>query len=246
MRRTRGCTVLRASALALGLAASAAGVARADKISGDGGSDSNPTLLAFDTVGSSINTAVGVTGDPTALSLVPVAGGSFLSPSSLSLGAFQAKGLAAGQSTTFTNTPFDIKFTADAVGGQAVQPNQTPINITGVLNGTLSGPDQSNVTATFDKPAATPLLDASVDPTKVATYPFMTGLYTNTLTVPDNPLTVVPSTTGGGMTTAQAVLNNSAITSPVPEPTSVVLFAATAAGLVFRHRLRRDRDRSAD
>lgn len=232
MRRTRGWTGLRTSVVALGLLAAPASAARADR------------LLAYDTVGSTIGTQ-GMTGAPNAIKFVPVAGGSFLEPSSLSLGAFQATALAAGASATYSNTPFHIMFRADAVNGQSdFTPNQTPVDLAGFLNGTLNGPNQSTVTATFAKPQAG---GAGTDP---AAYSFQTGNYLNTLKVSDNPLTVVPSTTNGGMTTAQAILSNVAnpqapsdtsTTVLTPEPSTALLFAATVAGLGFRHRLRKAR-----
>lgn len=230
MPMTRGwTTLLRTSAVALGLAAAAAGPARADAINGS-------TLLAYDTVGSWIDTK-GVTGagttDLNALKFVPVAGGA-LSPSSLSLAAFQSKALEGGQSVSYNDTPFHIKFTATGINGvSGFTPNETPIDVAGRLNGTLNGGNQSNVVATFDKPAET------------GSYSFATGLYHTTLKVPDNPLTIVPSTTNNGLTTAQGFIETkigpSQVPSPAqtPEPSTVVLFAATAAGLGLRHRARK-------
>lgn len=223
MSRTRGWAGLRNSVVALGLLAAPAATARADR------------LLAYDTVTSTISTQ-GVTGDTDAVKFVPVAGGSFLEPSSLSLGAFQASALGAGESATYDHTPFHIMFRADSVNGHPdFTPNQTPVDIKGYLNGTLNGSNQSTVMATFDKPLAD---GVATDP---ATYKFQTGLYTNTLKLPDNPLLIVPSTTNNGVTTAQGILDNTAVTVAAPEPSTVVLFAATVAGLGFRHRLRKAR-----
>ena len=211
MRRTRGWTGLRTSVVALGLVAAAAGVTRADPMS-----TPTSTLLAYETSGT-IGTT-GVTGDPSAITFTPLIGASFVSPSTLALGVFQAKALAAGQSVTYDNTPFDIKFT----GRQRQQrhrrrssPNETPFDITGVLNGTLSGANQSSVTATFDPPVQ----HLASDP---ASYSFATGLYTNTLKIANNPLSIVPSTTYNGMTTAQGMLTTYfTATAPVPEPSTV-------------------------
>lgn len=228
MRKTRGCwTGLRASVVAFGLVASAVGVSRADPMTS--------TLLAYETSGSVGTT--GVTGDPTAVSFTPLIGASSESPSSLSLGAFQTKALDAGQTVSYDNTPFAIKFQVDNVnnGTGPVVPNETPLSITGVLNGTLTGPSQSTVTATFDAPSKS----LASDPTA---YAFATGLYTNTLKIADNPLSIVPSTTDNGMTTAQGNLNTYfTATAPVPEPSTVLIFAATIAGLVARRRLGRAR-----
>jgi hypothetical protein len=230
MRLTREWAVLRNSVAALGFVAAAAGVTRADPMS-----TPTSTLLAYETSGT-IGSA-GVTGDPTAITYTPLIGASFESPSTLALGAFQAKALGDGQTVTYDNTPFSIKFTVDKVnnGVGPVTPNETPFNITGVLNGTLSGANQSNVTATFDPPVH----HLTSDP---ASYSFATDLYTNTLKIANNPLSIVPSTTYNGMTTAQGMLTTYfTATAPVPEPSTVLLFSATIAGLGFRHRLRRAR-----
>jgi hypothetical protein len=235
MDRTRGWTGLLSSVVALGLMA---GGARADALLSNDVAPNTvdvPTLLAYSTVGSTIGTdgVSGATGSTPAITFVPVSG-SALTPSTLSLGSFQASALGDGQSVTYNNTPFDIKFTATSVNGAGdFLPNGTPIDVKGVLNGTLTGADQSGVTATFG-PAGTS--GAFAYPT------FVTGLYTNLLKIPDNPISVAPSTTNSGLTSAQAYVA-SALTpnSPVPEPSTVVLFAATIAGLGFRHRIRRAR-----
>jgi hypothetical protein len=212
--------------------------------------DPSTTVLGFDTSKSFIGTTGvtatnnGASATPTGneLKLTPVAGGTFLSPSFLSLGAFQANTLGAGQSVTYSNTPFHFMFSADSINGQTgITPNDTqnaPLDIGGVLNGTLSGPSQSSVTATFgsfdDKNVFHPYTPAD-------SFKFNTGLYTSTLTLPNNPVALVPSSTNNGMTTTQAFLTSTAVGSPVPEPSTVVLFAAVTAGLGFRHRLRRAR-----
>jgi len=224
--------------------AGAAAGARADVMSTTGlttatPSDPGTTVLGFDTSKSFIGTT-GITGDASALKITPVVGGTFLSPSYLSLGAFQAKALDPGQSVTFNNTPFHFQFSADSINGQTgISPNATattPIDLGGVINGTLTGSNQSNVTATFGQFKN----DGPFDPTQPFsdTFKFTTGLYTNTLQLPTNPVAVVPFSTNGGQSTARAYLTSASIGSPVPEPSTVVLFAATVVGLGFRHRLR--------
>jgi hypothetical protein len=210
MRKAHRLTGLRTTIVALGLFVWTASDSRAD------------ALFNYSTAGS-IDTSTGISG-PTAISYIPVSNGSFTSPSSFSLGNFQTLGLQAGQTTTYTNTPFSITFQANTVDGLTPVPNGTPITITGELNGTVNGPNQSSVKATFD-------------PITVPT--FLTGLYTNTIGTPNNPLSLVPSTTNSGQTSAQADLS-SVLTSPapVPEPTSIALFLTTLGGLGLRHRLR--------
>jgi hypothetical protein len=188
--------------------------------------DSNTTVistgapvLTYDTVGSSISNT-GVVGTQV-VSFVPTSGGSFLAPSFLSLGSFMAASQPAGQSTTYTNTPFSLKFNADAINGAAVQPNETPITISGVLNGAMSGNNQSSVVATFN----------SIDkPT------FKTGLYSNSLTPPSSALNIVPSTTNNGLSTVQAALASTATGVPVPEPATMLIFGASIVGLGLRRR----------
>ncbi|MCA1684559.1 MAG: PEP-CTERM sorting domain-containing protein [Planctomycetia bacterium] len=247
MRRTRGWTGLRTSVVAFGLVAAAAGVTRADSMKATAPTSST---VIYDTVGSSIGTT-GVTsfltdGDGVrtaaaspatpAITFVPLSGGAFMSPSSLALGMFQAHALGSGQTVTYTDTPFDLKFRVNGFNGvpavmpdgsPGFQPNETPIDLKGVLNGSMTGANQSNVTATFATPA-----EAA----------FATGLYLNTLKVSDNPLSIVPSTSFNGTTTAQAVLTTSLKPAPsAPEPSTILLFGATTAGLAFRRRLRRAR-----
>jgi len=235
MSRTSGWNRLRRSIVALGFVA---GASTGVSVRGDAITPANATVLGYETSASSID-ATGITGNASALKITSVAGGTFLNPSYLSLGAFQASNLADGQSVTFTNTPFHFLFQADTINGASVlnngAPNDTPISLGGVLNGTLAN-NQSNLTATFGK--TDPTSGVFTPYTSTDTFKFRTGLYTNTLTLPNNPVAIVPFTTNNGQTTAQAFLANASITSPVPEPSTILLFAATAVGLGFRHRLR--------
>jgi hypothetical protein len=219
MRKSRGWTGLRITALALGCALSSTGAnaVLASAISTDGTNTtvmSNAPVLSYDTVGSSISNT-GVVGTQV-VSFVPTSGGSFLAPSSLSLGSFQAASQPAGSSTKYTNTPFSIKFNADALNGSQFQPNETPVTISGVLNGTLSGNNQSSVVATFN----------SIDKPN-----FQTGLYSNSLAPPGSALNIVPSTTNNGLSTVQVMLASTATGSPVPEPSTILIFGASIVGI---------------
>ena len=204
MRMSCGWTGFRAGVLALGFVALSAAGVRADAI------------MSYTTSGS-IDSA-GVSG-PGIISFIPVSNGAFNAPSAFSLGDFQVAALPDNQSTTYTNTPFHITYLANSVNGVAPDPNETPIQVSGVLNGDISGANQSNVVATFD-----PLPKSA----------FQTGAYKNTLKILDSPLSLVPSSTNNGQTSAQARLD----TVPVPEPTSIALFVTTLAGLGVRHRVR--------
>ncbi len=179
--------------------------------------------------------STGVTGTPV-INFNSILNSSFESPSSLSLGDFQVAALPDGQTTTYANTPFHITFLVNSVDGSKPNPNETPIQVSGVLNGTVTGGNQSHVVANFD-----PITKST----------FQTGSYSNSLNITDNPLSLVPSTTNSGQTSAQAFLTSTPTTTPppsgggspggsttVPEPTSIALFLTTLAGLGV-HRARR-------
>jgi hypothetical protein len=213
MRQTRGWNGFRTAVIALGIAASVASGADA------------AALITYSTVGSTIGNQ-GVTGVG-AISLNTVDSGLFSNPSSFSLGEFQVAELPEGTSTTYVETPFSFTFQSKTIDGVEPVPNGSPITIKGVLNGTVTGGNQSSVVATFD-------------PTTIPS--FKTGLLDNTLTIPDLSLTLVPSTSNGGRTTAQAYLLATPVSGePIPEPTTIALFLTTLAGLGIRHRVRAGR-----
>lgn len=218
MRMTRGWTGLRTSVFALAIAAGAGGARGAAT---DSTSNSVQSQLEYSTAG-----AIGTTGvsGPNVISFNSVPAGSFSSPSNFSLGSFVVSALPTGQSTTYTNTPFRLTYLATKVDGQVPSPNQTPIQLTGVLNGTITGSGQSSVEATFD--STKPMM-------------FQTGGMLNTLTVSDPTVHLVPSLTNGGLTTAQAQITVQE--APIPEPTSVALFLTALAGAGLRRRLGRAR-----
>lgn len=208
MRKTSRWNVIRAGVLALTLVGVAGTSGRAD------------TLINYSTSGSI--GMDGVTGSGV-ISFIPVSANQFNSPSAFSLGDFQVAALQSGQSTTYVNTPFSITFLANSVDGSTPDPNETPLSLSGVLNGTISGAGQSSVVAKFN-PLANPT--------------FATGDFLNTLSFTDNPLSLVPSTTNNGRASAQAYLTTE---TRVPEPTSIALFLTTLAGLGVRHRVRSKR-----
>ncbi len=157
--------------------------------------------------------------------------GFFTAPSAFSLGTFVVDPLAVGQTTTYDQTPFSITFTTQQVDGLEPSPNETPLTITGVLNGKVSGPRQSNVVAMFDP---------------VIGNPFQTGSFMNTLSVLDTSRALVPSTSNGGRTTAQGrvVATTVPVPVPVPEPASISLLAIALGGVAIRRRVRRGRPNS--
>lgn len=223
MRGIHGWAGLRAAVLALGIGSWAA-TAGAAPLPGD----SIRSFMNYSTSGQ-IGSA-GVDGDPV-ISFTSATNASYTASSFFSLGEFQMAPLPTGQTTTYTNTPFSITYIAQKVDGETADPNGTPVTLTGVLNGTLSGATQSNVIATFDQPT-----DVLTDPSADGALAFRTGSVWNNLKVLSRTLQLVPSTTNGGRTTAQA--QNIVTAAPVPEPASVLIFLSAVAGLAFRHRVR--------
>lgn len=204
MNMAHGRTGLKAAVMALALLAAGA-TAQASPI------------VSYTTSGN-VDPTHGITGAPVISFNSVKSPQSFNAPSAFSLGDFTVAALQPGQSTTYTNTPFSVTLLVSQIDGNAPSPNQTPVQVTGVLNGTITGGDQSTVVAKFD-PIAKPT--------------FLTGPWSNTLSVFDNPLSLVPSTTNNGLTTAQAYLTSTPVT-PVPEPTSVALFLTAMGGLGWR------------
>lgn len=174
--------------------------------------------------------SVGITGTPV-ISFNSVLNSSFGAPSSFSLGDYQVAALPDGQTTTYNDTAFHITYLVNSLGdGTKPDPNETPLRVSGVLNGSITGGNQSHVIATFD-----PITNAN----------FVTGPYSNVLSITDNPLTLVPSTTNSGRTSAQAFIESTPLqTEPpspsnIPEPTSIAFFLTTLAGLGVHHARRR-------
>jgi len=181
-------------------------------------SQSAKVLMSYATSGT-IDSA-GVSGTPV-ISFNSVPTGQFTSPSWFSLGEFMVAALPEGVTTSYTDTPFSITYLANTVNGQPVTGATSPIVLTGKINGSVTGASQSDLMVSFDQK---PIPD------------FQTNGFTNTLVNLDTNLTLVPSTTNGGRTTAQSIMVVSPM--PVPEPTSIMIFAMGAAGLAW-HRRRR-------
>jgi hypothetical protein len=212
MRMTQGWTGLRTAVFALGLLACAGTGAKADSI------------LTYSTAGSidASSSGDGVTG-ANVISFVPITTAAVDANSNISLGFFQVAGEAAGQSTTYTNTPFSITYVPGSIDGNPVS---STISITGTLNGTVTGNNFSTVVATFN-----PLTDGS--------FQVMDGsnLVTSTLAIPQGSQLLVPSLTGNGETTVEGLITTNGVPineTPAPEPSTIALFLSTVGGLGLR------------
>src|SRR5207249_4424995 len=159
------------------------------------------------------------------ISFVSVDTGDYAAPSSFSLGEFLVAPLQPGVGATYDHTPFSITYLTNTVDGSPPLPNETPLTITGFLDGSINGPSQSNVVATFN-----PLDSTS----------FRTGGFVNSLRILDAAVSLVPSSTNGGRTTAQG--RNSVQQVPTnnsPEPATIAVFLTAAAGFGLRRRSRK-------
>ncbi len=140
MHRIQGWTGLRAAVIALGLVAWTATGATASPLSYTTSGQVTPTT--------------GVTGT-NVVSFVPLSTGNSIDLSTgqtnAGLGNFVISPLAAGVTTTYSNTPIQISFLPASYGGTSIS-SDAPVVVTGVLNGVVSGPSSSTVTATLNPP----------------------------------------------------------------------------------------------
>ena len=120
-----------------------------------------------------------------------------------------------------TNTPFQISLLPASYGSTTFGTDAPVVSLTGVLNGTVSGPSNSTVTATFN----------SVSPSSIS---LGSGNGTAKFSLP-NSFLLAPSTSNNGTTSAQGLVTSSTGSeSPVPEPSTIALFLTTVGGLGLR------------
>ena len=206
MHRIQGWTGLRAAVIALGLVAWTATGATA-------------APLSYTTSGQ-VTPTTGVTGT-NVVSFVPLSSGNSVDLSTgqtnASLGNFIISPLAAGATTTYSNTPIQISFLPQSYGGTSIS-SDPPVVVSGVLNGVVNGPSSSTVTATLNPP-----------PSGLFS---LGGTDTAEFSLPTNTLLLAPSTSNSGTTSAQGLVTSAA--SPVPEPSTIALFLTTVGGLGLR------------
>jgi hypothetical protein len=196
--------------MALGLLAWTTTTARAAGIA---------NLLDYSTAGAPIVTT-GVTGT-NVISFVPVTGAQIDPSSNLPLGSFQVAALPDGQTTTYSNTPFQITFIPISLGGTAIS-NPNPITVSGTLNGQITGNYQSSVAVKIN-----PVADGS----------FQLAGASSTLSVLQNDQKLLVPASAGGNTTLEGIITttgNFNPETPLPEPSTIALFLSTVGGLGLR------------
>jgi len=205
MHKIQGWTGLRAAVIALGLVAWTATSATA-------------APLSYTTSGQ-VDTKTGVAGT-NVISFVPLNSGNSVDLSSgqtnVSLGNFVVSPLAAGASTTYTNTPIQISFLPASYGTDTTVGSDAPVVVSGVINGVVSGTSTSTVKATFN-PVPNGLINLGTNGTAE-------------FSLPTSTLLLAPSTSNNGTTTAQGLVT----LESVPEPSTIVLFLTTVGGLGLR------------
>jgi hypothetical protein len=187
------------------------------------------SVLDYSTAGS-VDTSVGVNG-ANVISYVPLTNAAINSSSNLPLGAFQVAALQDGQTTTYTNTPISITFVPHSYNGVALT-DSTPVTISGALNGSVTGNNQSDVSVTFN-----PVTDGS----------FQLAGASSTLSMTQNMQLLVPSSAANGTTTLEGIIKTGASPPgevPAPEPSTIALFLSTVGGLGLRKYVLARRQRS--
>jgi hypothetical protein len=182
------------------------------------GSTASADKIVYDTSG--LVGSTGITGTA-AITFVPVTQNFFNAPSTLSLGTFVVAALPNGQTTTYNHTPFAVSFAIKTVDGLNVAAVPQLLTVTGFLNGTLTGSNLSTIIAVFNP----------IPNSHIVLGPNLAAV----LSLPSPQRTLVPSTTLGGQSTAEAFVDLFVTT---PEPSSIAMFLAVGAGLGY-YRLRR-------
>ena len=139
--------------------------------------------------------------------------GTLLTPGSFSLGQFNARDLPADAGLTYHNLPFYISMDLQDGPSSNLYSYLGSLSIAGVLNGTVAGTNQSDVTATITSVQAIPSLPDRF-PLDLGSLHF------------DVPQVLAPSGVNDGRTTLTAEIQP--VPVPIPEPGPIAL-----AGLVM-------------
>ncbi len=173
----------------------------------------DPIQVVYSTSGT-VGTA-GLTGAPV-FSFQGVSNGAITTGQPFNLGQFVTDGPPSPGGTDYVNTPFQITFTVQTINGVAPSPNDSPVTLDGLLNGTIPFNSTPFVHMNFDSFEFVPE-DGPPFPTTVT--PFLTGSYMNYLYITSGPDVYAP---------VQAELN---LVQNVPEPSAIIIFGIIGATL---------------
>jgi hypothetical protein len=208
MRMTQGWTGLRTAVIALGIIAWTTTGVKAD------------AMLSYSTAGA-IGAPTGLTGANVISFDQAQAIGSPLPSvdinSNLTLGSFVVGTPAAGTTSTYDQTPFNITFIPATYNGTPVS-EQNAVTISGFLNGSVTA-SQSTVAYTV---------------TNVTGSFVLNGGAASTISIPYPTQLLVPSSDGGATPVQGFVTGSPGPESGVPEPSTVALFLSTIGGLGLR------------
>ena len=165
-----------------------------------------------------------------------ISNGAMTTSAPFSLGDFEISSLPNGFGTQGINLPFTIIFSIKSIDGLVPKINETPILIKGWISGTLSETGQSQLNASFDlgpQFSYPKYFNPRVAP------PFQTGDLMNTLNLVSSSELIALSPTTGGRTPIEARLD----ATPIPEPTSFLVFLFPLIGYILSHRYQYDHKR---
>ncbi len=164
--------------------------------------------------------------------------GQLTTPGSFVLGTFTTNPLPTTATLTYNNTPFTIDLTVGAAGYPyygagyyyyGYNPNTYQYQISGVLNGSISGDGTSTMMASITG------ITGSGNGT-VTTPPFpISDLQIN---VPQGIAAPNGSTYGVTTLTAQVTVAGLPLPAPAPEPSTLAVFGLALAGWAYRRRSR--------
>ena len=157
----------------------------------------------------------GIDGTP-AISFQGISNGVLAAGQPFDLGQFVLGPMAPGTTTTYTDTPFQITFTEQTIGGEVPSPNATPIVIAGFLSGTVTAGQPLNLSEAFITWAFPP---ENGPPFATTLAPFRVGSLMDYLYISE----------GDDGQVIQGELN---LVEIVPEPSSLAIFGLVGIVLV--------------